>query len=137
MTSVTVTDTFDAPIERVWPLVADFAGLGKYVRSLQNCVADGEGIGMDRIIGTGDAQIVERLTWLDSDRHALSYTIVSGETPMRRYVSTVELTPQGQQTGITWTGHFEPNGVGEDEAKKVPQGIYNALIKGYKRALAG
>lgn len=135
MTTLTVTDTFDAPIDRVWPMVSDFGGISKYMRGIDSCEVDGEGLGSDRIIGTAGGQIVERLTWLDNDRHSLSYTIVSSPLPLRRYVATIEISPEGERSNIAWTGHFEPEGVSLEDAKKLVESIYTGGIKGYKKAL--
>jgi hypothetical protein len=136
MTTLTVSDTFDAPIDRVWPLISDFGGIGKYMRGLDSCEVEGEGIGADRVIGMAGGQVVERLTWLDNDRHALSYTIVSAPLPLRRYVATIQLSPDGARCGVEWTGHFEPDGVSLEDAKKLVEAIYTGGIKGYKRALS-
>jgi hypothetical protein len=133
MTTVTVNDTFDAPVERVWPLVSDFGGLVGIMRGVEECRLEGSGLGVDRIV---NGAIVERLTWLDHDDHAFSYTIVSGPIPFRRYVATVKLSPAGERTDIEWEGNFEPDGVPEEEAAEMARKIYTGGIKGYKSALA-
>jgi hypothetical protein len=138
MTSVTVTDTIDAPVDKVWKLVSDFGGIDKFMRGIDECRLEGSGLGSDRHISTGGGTIVERLTWFDPDAHALSYTILSGPLPVQRYLSTLRLSSEGQRTGIEWTGHFEPAaGTSEDEARKLVESIYTGGIKGYKAAVAG
>ena len=137
MTTVTVTDTFDAPVEQVWPHVSAFGDIDKYLRNLESVRVEGGGLGTDRCIGTPGGEIVERLTWLDDNTHQLSYTIVSGPIPVERYVATVKLSPQGERCGIEWVGCFEPTGMSVEEAEKNFSGVYNAIIRGVKRALAG
>jgi uncharacterized protein YndB with AHSA1/START domain len=137
MTTVTVTDTFDAPAERVWPMISDFGGIEKYMRGIDSLRMEGEGLGADRVIGLAGGVVVERLTWLDPEALAYSYTIISGPIPVDRYVATVKLTPEGQRCAIEWTGHFEPDGVTLEEAQKFVRGIYTGGIKGYKKALEG
>jgi hypothetical protein len=140
MTTVTVNDTFDAPVERVWPLVSDFGGLVGIVPGVEECRVEGSGLGADRVIPTADGgSVVERLTWLDHDNHALSYSIVSGSPfPWQRYVATVKLTPAGDRTDIEWQGNFDPDeGVPEEKVAKIAGKLYAAMIGGYKSALAG
>jgi len=136
MTTVSVTDTFDAPVERVWPHVSAFGEIDKYMRGIDSLRVVGKGLGTDRVIGTPGGEIVERLTWLDDDAHHLSYTIVSGPIPVERYVATVKLSPQCERCGIEWVGCFEPTGMSAEEAEKNFSGVYGAIIKGVKRALA-
>lgn len=135
MPIVTVTDTFDHPAEKVWPMVSDFGGIHKYMRGMAETKLEGSGLGADRIIAMGGGEVVERLTWLDDDACAFSYTIISSPLPVARYVATVQLTPEGDRCGIRWQGHFEADGVSEEDAVKLVNGIYTGGIKGFKKAL--
>lgn len=137
MTTVTVQQRFDHPIEKVWPVVSDFGGIGKYGRGIE-CTAVGEGLGSDRSIVMGGATIVERLTWLDDEQHDLSYTILeAGPLPFDRYVASIRLTEDGDGTLAVWQGTFEPRGVSEEEASKIANGIYTGGLKGFAAYLAG
>jgi hypothetical protein len=136
MTTVTVTDTFDHPAERVWPVVSDFGGIHKYMRGMEPAVVHGSGLGQDRILAMAGGEIVERLTWLDADAMAFSYTIISGPLPLARYVATVKLTANGDTTDIEWQGNFEPDGIPEAEGEAMANGIYTGAIKGFKKHLA-
>jgi hypothetical protein len=137
MTTVTVTDTFDHPADQVWPVAADFGGIHKYMRGMDPAVVHGTGIGQDRVLSMAAGEVVERLTWLDPDAFAYSYTIISSPLPFERYVATVKLTPRGEQTDIEWEGTFEVVGVPEDEGIAMANGIYAGAIKSFKRFLAG
>jgi hypothetical protein len=137
MTTVTVTDTFDHPADKVWPVVSDFGGIHKYMRGMEPAAVTGEGIGQDRVLAMPGGSVAERLTWLDHAATAFSYTILSGPLPFDRYVATVKLTPRGEQTDIEWQGNFEVVGVPEDEGMAMANGIYSGAIKGFKKFLAG
>lgn len=137
MTTVTVTDTFDHPADKVWPLLSDFGGIHKYMRGMPETQVAGSGIGQDRIIELPAGQVVERLTWLDDANYAFSYTILTAPLPFERYVATVKLTPRGDQCDIEWEGNFDVNGVPEEEGAAMARGIYTGGIKGYKKALEG
>lgn len=136
MTTVTVTDSFDLPADKVWAAVSDFGGIHKYARGMDETRVEGSGLGMDRFIELPSGTIAERLTWCDEATRSLSYTILSGPLPVQRYVATVRLTPQGDGCSITWEGTFEPNGVSEEEARTLVTGIYTGAIKGYKKFVA-
>ena len=135
MTTVTVTDTFDHPVDKVWPAVSDFGGIHKYMRGMEPAEVKGEGIGQDRALAMPVGTVVERLTWLDPAATAFSYTILSGPLPFDRYVATVKLTARGDKTDIEWQGNFEVIGIPEDEGAKMADGIYAGAIKGYKKFL--
>ena len=136
MTTVTVQERFDQPIDEVWPVVSDFGGISKYFKGIE-CTSEGTGLGSDRFIAMGGGTVVERLTWLDDDDHSLSYTILSGPLPFARYVASIRLSPDGSGTLATWQGTFEPAGVSEEEAAKVANGIYSGGLKAYKAAVGG
>ena len=137
MTTVTVTDTFDHPAAQVWPVVSDFGGIHQYMRGMEPAVVHGTGLGQDRILVMPAGEVLERLTWLDPDALAFSYTIISSPLPFARYVATVKLTPKGDQTDIEWQGNFEVDGVPEEEGVTMANGIYSGAIKGFKKHLAG
>src|SRR5688572_29177279 len=135
MTIVTVNDSFEHPVEKVWPIVSDFGGIHKYMRGMAETKTEGSGLGQDRFITMPQGEIVERLTWCDEHTYSYSYTILSGPLPVTRYVATVKLNAEGNRCEIEWQGNFEPNGVSEDEARELVNGIYTGAIKGYKKAL--
>lgn len=138
MTTVTVTDTFDHPADKVWPVVSDFAGIHQYMRGLEPAEVRGSGLGQDRVLAMPGGSVVERLTWFDPAALAYSYTIIEGPLPFDRYVATVKLTADGERTHIEWQGNFVPaGGATEEEASKVVNGIYTGGIKGFKKFLAG
>ncbi len=133
MTIVTVTDRFDHPVEKVWPVISNF-DIGALMGMAVELVGDG-GMGTDRRIDTGAGVIVERLTWLDEATHTFSYTITEGDTlPFERYVSSVRLTPDGNATDIEWIGRFEPT-IAEEKAAKVARNVYAGMIGAVKKAL--
>lgn len=136
MTTVTVTDTFDHPASKVWPMVSDFGGIHKYMRGMDvPPEVRGSGLGADRVIALPNGAVVERLTWLDPEAMAFSYTIIASPLPFDRYVATVKLSDQGDKTGIVWEGNFQADGVSEEDASTMANKIYTGAIKGFKKAL--
>ncbi len=136
MTTVTVTDTFDHPAEQVWAVISQFGLVHQALRGVEPARVEGSGLGQDRIFPLPDGEVVERLTWFDPASMSHSYTIVSSPLPLRRYVATVRLTPDGVRCGVQWQGHFEADGQTEEEAVAWATKTYRGMIKGYKRVLA-
>ena len=99
------TDVIDRPIEKVWAMVSDFAGLMRWHPQLRDCVVKGAGIGSERRVTLPDRTAVERLDVLDHDRHVLQYTVTETADPRVLGVSgRIELAAEdGGGTRVTWT----------------------------------
>lgn len=108
-----------APIDRVWAVVRDFDGLPAWHPAIETSTLDsgGEGqVGSVRRLTLGDGGVVvERLVALDDDEHRLVYAITESPFAVRRYVSTMHLSPI-TETGETFMEWFaEYDGDGSDE----------------------
>ena len=117
-------------------MVSDFGGIHKYMRGMDvPPEVRGAGLGADRVIALPNGAVVERLTWLDPEAMAFSYTIIASPLPFDRYVATVKLSDQGDKTGIVWEGNFQADGMSEEDASTMANKIYTGAIKGFKKAL--
>lgn len=135
MTIVTVNGRIDHPVEKVWPVLADFGGITQLMGGDAPCelVGDG-GIGTDRHVTAPNGVVVERLTWLDEATYTFSYTITEGPVPFERYVSTVRLTPDGNVTDVEWVGRCQPT-IAEEKVERMLRNLYTSLIDGAQKAL--
>lgn len=97
------TGTVRAPIDRVWAIVGDFAGLELWHPRIGSCVADGSAIGSCRTVDLGDRVAVERLDELDDGRHLIAYSVVEG-LPLTVGVSgRIRLHPAAHDvTSVEW-----------------------------------
>jgi len=140
--SVEVNETVNASIDRVWPLVADFAGVDKLMTTISSIEGKGEGVGMERHIRSDGMEgvIVERLETLDPSAHQLSYSITEetvAPLPFKsgHYLATVKMSETAGVTAINWRGEFEPNGVPEGQSERFAGALYRAMIKAIRREL--
>lgn len=107
---VSVTDTLDFPVDKVWAVISDFGGLMRWHPQVIGCTLKGEGVGCERVVQLPDRTATERLDLLDEQQHALEYTVTSAADPRTVGVrGRIELVPTGaRQTRITWTsGHAD------------------------------
>lgn len=135
MTEVSVEDVIDAPLERAWALVSDFAGFLDAMG--MPCSTQGEGIGMTRTFAAFGPPMTERLEELDESTHTTSYSIVESTLPLKNYQAWIQLTANGDNaTGIRWWGRFEPADGDEAAGTALVRGVYEGGIAGVKKALA-
>lgn len=66
---------------------------------------DQNGVGFTRGITAGKNTIIERLLEVDPMR-SYTYTLVEGAPVKEDYRGTVEFTPKGKATQLTWTVKF-------------------------------
>ena len=73
----------------------------------------------------GDA-IVERLMAFDHTARSYTYAILQAPFPVTNYLSTLRVVGiDGDKSArIDWSGEFTPNGVSDEEASKLFEGIY-------------
>jgi polyketide cyclase/dehydrase/lipid transport protein len=139
MTDVKVSETVAAPAAKVWELLGDFGGVAKWGGAmLQNVKVEGEGVGAVRRIGLpGGMEIAERLEAFDAAKRSLTYSIVGkSPIPIKNYQSVCSVVETGANScRVDWNGSFEPDGVGEDQAKGMVSGIYTGGIAGVKKLL--
>ncbi|EFC86771.1 SRPBCC family protein [Parafrankia sp. EUN1f] len=103
LTSFTTTGILAAPIERVWQLVRDFAGIMAWHPSVTSCKVQGSGVGALRVVQLGDREVVERLDELDDARHAVQYSVVVGRPQTIGLTGRIQLdrTADGE-TAVSW-----------------------------------
>ena len=130
----------NAPAGAVWATIRDFGGLGKFVASIAQCTVTGSGVGATRTIAFegGGEPIVERLESLDDAKRTLTYSIIEGELPFERYLSTIAVRelPRGG-CEVSWSATFEPKGASEADVKTILQGVYTEGFAGLKKLHGG
>jgi carbon monoxide dehydrogenase subunit G len=137
MASVKVTDRIAASADRVWDLVRDFGGIGRWAAAVESVTLEGEGVGAVRTIGLpGGLKLQERLEAIDERTRTLSYSIVgSHPLPFGEYLSTIRLAEDGDGCQVDWSSTFEPRAGAETQAAGMVEGIYRGGIAGLKKAL--
>ena len=137
MSSVQEECEFEVGIDVVWKVVGDFGGLLAALGVPYEL--EGEGIGQTRKISMGAEPTVERLDERDEDARRLVYSIVSGDLPLRDYVSTMQLRAAGDGgTHLSWSSTFEAApGTSDDDACALVRGIYQGGMAGLQKHFGG
>lgn len=129
MISVKIERDIDAPVDKVWALLADFANLD-WVEGWEKLEVFGEGPGMTRRIHMpGMDPFDEILEELDHDLKQLKYTIPNVPIPVSDYHAhiTVESRP-GDRTHIVWECSGKPEGISDADARKMLEDTYGMMI---------
>jgi len=139
MAKVEVSETVAAPAAKVWALVRDFGGIGKWAGPmLQNLEVEGSGIGaVRRAALPGGRSLAERLEAFDEPGRSLSYSIIEkSPIPVKSYLSKMRIVETGPNAcRVDWSSTFEPDGASEEQAQTLIRGVYNGGIAGIRKAL--
>jgi carbon monoxide dehydrogenase subunit G len=107
---VVTTAVIEAPLDAVWSLISDFAGLKRWHPLIERCEIEGSGEGAVRTVHFADSWLVERLDRLDQTDHVVSYSVIGdSRASMIGMKGTISLTSEGnQRTRILWTSGLGP-----------------------------
>lgn len=111
-----------ADVVQVWGVVRDFGKLADWHPGIVTSVIEGgqaaDSVGCMRALTLADGGVVrERLLDLDDRTRSFTYNFVGSPFPVRRYESTLTLTPV-TDTGHTfaqWSADFDADGDVEKE----------------------
>jgi hypothetical protein len=139
MSEAKVSEPVAAPATKVWELLGDFGGVGKWGGELlESCTVEGTGVGAVRTIGLpGGLSMQERCEALDEVGRALTYSIIGAcPLPIRDYRATCRVVETGANAcRVDWEGRFEPEGVPEEQAQSLVRGIYTGAIARVRKLL--
>jgi hypothetical protein len=125
------------PSDAVWSLIGGFNSLPDWIPGIAKSeLSDG---GRVRHFTLPDGQpCVERLVAVDDVARTYTYAIVRSPFPIVNYISTLRVhdTNAGRTSRVEWSGRFTPDGVTEQEATRIVQGIYEGGLKGLAQSLA-
>lgn len=135
MASVSLLGQFKSTATEVWESVSDFGGIGKYMDAVSECSCEGTGVGAVRTLTLPDGGVVvEKLVSLDEGTKTLSYAIISSPLPVANYVATMKLSDSDKGgCQLQWSSTFEADGVPEEAAKQIVEGIYEGGIAGFQK----
>lgn len=121
----------------VWQLIGGFNSLPDWLPFIPKSELS-EGGRVRHLATPGGDVIVERLEAFDQRARSYSYSILQAPFPVTGYRSTLSVTAieGGKETQVEWSGEFTPNGVSDDEATRLFEGIYRDGLKALATAFA-
>ena len=128
-----------ADASKVWLTVSKFGDLGAWHPAVAKTmlVSGTEGqVGAKRALTLQDGgKINETLTQFDSEKRQFQYIINDGVLPVKDYVSSVRVMPNGSGGSVVvWESHFLPNAVGNDKlASDTIKAVYDAGLNQLKK----
>ncbi len=128
MAKVTVSSEFPVSEAKLWELVSDFGNVG-WLPGAPSPKIEGSGPGMIRYLGE-NGEIHERLESVDKATKTVVYSIPVGiPFPVTGYRATMKVSGAGSGgSRLDWSCEMEPNGVSEEEACKILDGMYNTMM---------
>ncbi|GJD43298.1 IS1595 family transposase ISMpo2 [Methylobacterium cerastii] len=139
---VTRSRVVAAPPAAVWSLVGGFCDIARWHPQVTRCTLSSEsGAPVRALVAAGGlGTLIETETARDEAAMSYSYRLVSGPLPVKDYAATLSVAPIGGGAGkgatITWTAHFEAEGMTEAEAVADIAGVYEAGLAGIAREAA-
>ncbi len=127
MATGTAAIGIDRPADDVWPAIADFGGVGKWMPGIDSCRVEGE----ERIVETMGMTITERLVSKDDTTRSLTYTIVDG-APVESHQAVITVVPTGDTSHVTWVVEAKP-----DEMAGLMASVYQQALEALKAHAEG
>jgi carbon monoxide dehydrogenase subunit G len=97
MGKATVDIDIKASPDKVWAVVGDFGGLGKWLPGVDSCRQEGD----DRFLEMMGMNITEHLVKKDDAGKQIVYAITDG-VPVERHQATITVLPAGDGSKVTW-----------------------------------
>lgn len=121
-----------APADKVWQRVGGFLSLNDWLPMIASSEAL-EGGRVRKLTMQDGAVIIERLQTYDNANRTYSYSIDTGPFPATHYLATLQVSTTGEQeTLVTWSGSFTPDGVSDAEIEALFQSLYEGGLQAMK-----
>ena len=128
----------DAPVDRLWPEIARFDGVERWIAGVDACGIEGQGIGAVRTLTLGERTVRERLVDLDASRYEIASDILEPHglpaADVRGYIRLTALPGGGTQ--IAWSSEARDFRTSPDVLGQRIEAFYVASIEGLKTLLA-
>lgn len=137
MTKVNVTTGLNVAPQQVWELIGGFNALPDWHPAVEKSELENEGE-TRKLSLAGGGTIIEKLIKKSDEERLYTYSIVDSPLPVANYTATLRVKDDGKgNTEVEWSGEFSPQGVSEDEAINIVQGIYQAGFDNLKKMFGG
>ncbi|MEI5995761.1 SRPBCC family protein [Paraburkholderia bengalensis] len=111
--------------DEVWQLIGGFDSLPDWLPYIPSSELSEGGRVRRLATPTGDV-IVERLEAFDNRARSYTYSILEAPFSVTGYRSTLQVRESDEAGAslVHWSGEFTPNGVSDEEASRLFEGIY-------------
>lgn len=132
--SIRIPDSPDA----VWQLIGGFNSLPDWLPYIPSSELS-EGGRVRHLANPSGETIVERLEAFDHRARSYTYSILEAPFPVTGYRSTLQVREieGGRAAQVDWSGEFTPNGVTDEAASRLFEGIYRDGLQALAASFAG
>jgi hypothetical protein len=114
----------------VWQLIGGFDSLPDWLPNIPKSELREGGRVRHLASDSGDT-IIERLERFDNTGRTYSYSIVKAPFKITNYLATIRVEAKDSENSshVEWSGSFTPNGISDEEASKLFQGVFDDGLK--------
>jgi hypothetical protein len=133
VSNVSVFQVYETTPAKLWALVGAPAKFAAWHPAVALSPVQGD----QRLCTLADGAVIkEQITrHSDADR-SYTYRITESPLPMRGYVSTISVQPDGEGARLRWESQFEAVGAPAAEVETMIRGLYEAGLKSVAAHLA-
>lgn len=136
MPKVTMSENLNVSADQVWQMIGHFNALPDWHPAVEKSELKEQG--QTRTLSlAGGGTIVERLEEKDDQSRTYTYSIVDSPLPVKNYTSTIKVTGEGDNATVEWSSEFDAAGVGNNDAMKAIEGVYQAGLDNLKKMFGG
>ena len=114
----------------VWQLIGGFNSLPDWLPYILKSEPSEGGRVRHLATSTGET-IIERLERFDNTARTYSYSILKAPFKITNYLATIRVNAKdgGSSSSVKWSGIFTSDGISDEEASKLFQGIFGDGLK--------
>lgn len=128
MPKVNMSTALAAHPDHLWQAIGGFGAIADWHPAVEKAELTGETKGSVRTLHlVGGGTITERLEEVSPQERVYRYSITDSPLPVANYAAEIRVKDNGDNTStVEWSSEFDAKGVGDNEALKTVQGIYQA-----------
>ena len=137
MLSVHMQVELKASPDEVWKVISGFNDVPDWLPPIEKSTLDETGK-VRHLTLAGGGEIVEQLEEHNDEQRYYRYSIIDSPLPLSNYVATLRVQAQGGKHSIVdWSSHFNADGVPDEKAVAVVQGVYQGGFDHLQKIFAG
>lgn len=133
--TVSISQTINATPAQVWALIGNFHGIMDWFPGVTECRPEGNGVGAIRHLTMADGSVISDRLVVDQPGQSYSYEIAAGEIPMKNYLGTVSVEPNGDGSTLRYHGSFEVTDEQREPATGFIKQIYTGAFENARQLL--